>query len=535
MTEEVPPSSSSPKKGEGQVRQLSEARSDLSQSEERFRLLVESVSDYAIFLLDPKGYVQSWNSGAERFKGYTAEEIIGKHFSIFYPAEEQARRHPEHELEVATEVGRFEEEGWRIRKDGTRFWANVVITRLKDSTGKLVGFAKVTRDLTRRRAAEEELRISEERYRLLVSSVRDYAIFMLDPKGIITTWNEGAQRLKGYLPSEIIGRHFSTFYVDEDIRIRKPEWELEEAAVTGRFEDEGWRKRKDGTLFWANVVLSAIRDPQGKLLGYSKVTRDITDRRRLEEKLRRANEDLDQRVQERTAQLESAIRARDEFISIVSHELRTPVTSLKLQAQTALRQLNKNDPTAFNEKTTKFVSGAGRQLDRLAKLIDDMLDVSRISMAQLTIDMETIELGDLVRDVVERFEEQAKVAGSKITVADDGGVRVQGDRLRLEQVLNNLITNALKYGQGTPIEVSLSRAGGKAFLSVQDHGMGIAPGDHGRIFERFERAVSANSISGMGIGLFVSQKIIEAHRGTITVESEPGRGSLFTVTLPALG
>jgi PAS domain S-box-containing protein len=531
MTKEVPP----PNRPLLQVHQLNEARSDQTQGEERFRLLVESVSDYAIFLLDPKGYVQSWNAGAERFKGYTADEIIGKHFSIFYTQEDLARRYPQYELEVATEVGRFEEEGWRIRKDGTRFWANVVITRLKDGNGKLIGFAKVTRDLTRRKMAEEELRISEERYRLLVSSVKDYAIFMLDPKGIVSTWNEGAQRLKGYLPSEIIGQHFSAFYVDEDIRIKKPEWELEEAAVTGRFEDEGWRKRKGGTLFWANVVLTAIHDPKGKLLGYSKVTRDITDRRRLEEKLRRANEDLDRRVQERTSQLENAIRARDEFISIVSHELRTPVTSLKLQAQTALRQLGKNDPGAFNEKTTKFVSSAGRQLDRLAKLIDDMLDVSRISMAQLTIDMEPIDLGEVMRDVVERFEEQAKAAGSKIEVSSDGEVRVQGDRLRLEQVLNNLITNALKYGLGTPIDIYLREAGGKAILSVQDHGMGIASDDHARIFERFERAVSANSISGMGIGLFVSQKIIEAHRGTITVESETGKGSLFTVTLPALG
>ena len=252
---------------------------------ELHRLLVESVQDYAIFALDRDGFILSWNAGAQRFKGYTADEIIGKHFSIFYPKAKVDARWPEHELKEAARVGRFEDEGWRIRKDGSRFWANVVITALRDTTGQLLGFAKVTRDLTERRVAEEALRLSEERFRLLVTSVKDYAIFMLDPTGHVATWNEGAERAKGYKADEIIGKHFSIFYPPEKVAEHFPQYELSEAARVGRFEDEGWRIRKDGSRFWANVVITALRDGEGKLVGFGKVTRDLTERRAAEERV----------------------------------------------------------------------------------------------------------------------------------------------------------------------------------------------------------------------------------------------------------
>ena len=251
---------------------------------ELHRLLVESVQDYAIFALDPKGYILSWNAGAERFKGYTADEIIGKHFSIFYPQERIATGFPEYELREAARTGRFEDEGWRLRKDGTRFWASVVITSLRDASGTLVGFAKVTRDLSERREAEQALRLSEERFRLIVQNVQDYAIFMLDPTGHVATWNEGAQRIKQYSADEIIGKHFSVFYPPEKIAEQFPQYELREAERTGHFEDEGWRLRKDGTRFWANVVITALRDADGHLIGFSKVTRDLTERRASEER-----------------------------------------------------------------------------------------------------------------------------------------------------------------------------------------------------------------------------------------------------------
>ncbi len=253
-----------------------EATEDIRQGEERFRLLVESVRDYAIFMLDPDGHVLTWNAGAERFKGYKAGEIIGQHFSVFYPPEALERGLPAHELRVASETGSFEDEGWRVRKDGSLFWANVVISAVRDANRQLLGFAKVTRDLTQRRAHDEELRRSEERFRLLVEGVSEYAIFMLDANGRIVTWNVGAQRIKGYTASEIIGQHFSIFYPEEAKESGWPEHELQEAAETGSFVDNGWRLRKDGTTFWANVTITALRDARGHLLGYAKLTRDLT-------------------------------------------------------------------------------------------------------------------------------------------------------------------------------------------------------------------------------------------------------------------
>ena len=252
-----------------------------------YRLLVESVRDYAIFVLDPAGNIVTWSAGAARLKGYTRGEILGRHFSVFYPPEDVAAGKPDRELEAAARTGRVEDERWRVRKDGSRFWASVVITALRDELGTLVGFAKVTRDLTDQHVSAEALRASEERFRLLVESVRDYAIFMLDPGGHVATWNAGAKRIKGYDASEIVGRHFSVFYPDEKTAEGFPQYELEVVAREGRFEDEGWRVRKDGSRFWANVVITALRDTTGTLVGFAKVTRDLTERRASEERARR--------------------------------------------------------------------------------------------------------------------------------------------------------------------------------------------------------------------------------------------------------
>lgn len=257
---------------------------------ERYQALVESIQDYAVFMLDPMGQILSWNPGAERIKGYKPAEIIGSHFSRFYPPEALARGLPEHELAVAAAHGRFEDEGWRLRKDGSAFWANVVITRMVGPDGKLLGFSKVTRDLSERRKQELALRDSEERFRLLISGVKDYAIFMLDPRGIVATWNTGAEHIKGYSAREIIGSHFSRFYPPEAIQRNLPETELRGATMQGRFEDEGWRVRKDGSRFWANVIITAIRNPAGQLIGFSKITRELTERRRHEDKLRQSEE-----------------------------------------------------------------------------------------------------------------------------------------------------------------------------------------------------------------------------------------------------
>lgn len=261
-------------------------QNELDKAEQRFHHLVDAVSDYAIFMLDETGHVATWNTGARRVKGYSPEEIIGAHFSTFYTTEDRDEGKPDHILDRVRREGRYQEQGWRVRKDGTRFWANVVITALRGETGTLVGFAKVTQDLTDRRRADEELRRSEERFRLLVDNVTDYAVYMLDVGGRVTTWNLGAERMKGYTPAEIIGQPFDLFFPEEDVASGKPARELAAAREHGRFEDEGWRVRKDGNRFWANAVLTAVHDTRGELLGFAKITRDLTERRNAEEKSR---------------------------------------------------------------------------------------------------------------------------------------------------------------------------------------------------------------------------------------------------------
>jgi PAS domain S-box-containing protein len=251
-------------------------------SDELFRLMVENVKEYAIFMLDVRGRVTSWNAGAERIKGYSAKEIIGQHFSRFYPSEDVQARKPERELQVAAAEGRWEDEGWRVRKDGSRFWASVVITAVRSPDGELLGFAKVTRDVTQRHEMEQALRATEQRFRLIVEGAKEYALLMLDPQGLIVSWNAGAERLKGYRAEEIVGQHFSRFYPPEDVKAGKPERALQQAVADGRWEDEGWRVRKDGSRFWANVVMTALHDAQGTPLGFTKLTRDLTERRRAE-------------------------------------------------------------------------------------------------------------------------------------------------------------------------------------------------------------------------------------------------------------
>src|SRR5256885_1902214 len=241
-----------------------------------FRRMVEAVQDYAIFLLDPHGNVASWNPAAVRIKGYAAAEIIGRHFSVFYPRGAVERGWPQHELDTAAHEGRFEDEGWRVRKDGSQFWANVVITALREPSGELRGFVKVTRDLTDRLRQQESLRLSEERFRLLIEAVKDYAIFMRDTPGRVASWNAGAERIKGYRADEIIGEHFRVFY-DQDARAKKwPEKELRLSRELGRFADDGPRVRKDGSTFWANVMITPVYDHGGVLRGYAKVTRDLS-------------------------------------------------------------------------------------------------------------------------------------------------------------------------------------------------------------------------------------------------------------------
>jgi PAS domain S-box-containing protein len=342
-----------------------QAERGLKQSEEHFGQLVAGVRDYAVFLLDRGGHIRTWNAGAERIKGYKADEIIGKHFSTFYPPDAVSSGWPAHELEVASVTGRFEDEGWRVRKDGSRFWANVVITALRDESGEVRGFLKITRDLTDRKQAEEKLRLSEERFRLIVEGVKDYAIFMLDPHGRVATWNAGAERLKGYTAAEIVGQHFSKFYPEDALARGWPDEELRRAAAEGRIEDEGWRVRKDGSRFWANVVITPLRDESGTLRGFAKVTRDLTERREAELTARLlAREEAARQAAEESAR--EIDRQREQLhVTLASIGDAVVVTD----AAGAVTFLN---PVAAELTGWKSEEAAGQPLERVFKIINEV-------------------------------------------------------------------------------------------------------------------------------------------------------------------
>ncbi len=520
------------------------------------RLLVDRVLDYAIFALDTKGNILTWNAGAQRLKGYAPEEIIGKHFSIFYPEKDLAAGKPEYELRTAIETGQVEDEGWRIRKDGTRFWANVLITAIRSDSGNLLGFAKVTRDLTVRRAAEEKFRRSEERFRLLVESVQDYAIFMLDPTGHVATWNDGAKRIKAYTAEEIIGKHFSIFYPPEDAD--KPARELEIATRTGKYEEEGWRVRKDGTRFWANVVITAVYDAKGRLAGFAKVTRDLTERRAAYERaiddarriaaeeagrsaaeqkaqeLRSLSEQLRAQAAEldhQRAEAESANLVKSQFLAAMSHELRTPLNAIGGYAQ--LIQLGLSGPVTDVQM---------QQLDRLQQsqqhllgVINDILNFSRMEAGQLVYDMGPVRIREAVDVVTPMLEPLASRAGLSLEVRRcEPDLVAMGDRAKIEQILINLLSNAVKFSSpGGTVSIDCYGDADNVSLSVQDTGIGIRAENIETIFEPFSQVGRglASPKEGTGLGLSISRDLARGMGGGLSVESREAAGSRFTLTL----
>ena len=496
------------------------------QTDESFRLLVDSVKDYAIFILDQNGYIQTWNLGAQNIKGYTPDEIIGKHFSTFYPEEDLKSDKPAYELKVATEVGRFEDEGWRIRKDGSRFWANVIITALRNSDGVLLGFGKVTRDLTERKLTEEGLRESEQRFRMLVEEVQDYAIFMLDPNGYIQSWNAGAEAIKGYKEAEIIGKHFSVFYPDEDIKRDKPGFELKVAGEVGRFEDEGWRLRKDGTRFWASVIITALRDKEGVLRGFGKVTSDLTERKKAEEqRLQLAREQVAR------SEAEAASRAKDEFLATISHELRTPLNAI-LGWGRMLRSSNLNE-----ESVNRGLNSIERNAKLQAQLIDDLLDVSSIISGKLRLTVVPVDLQPIIEAAIDSMRPAADAKGIRLQVMlDSHAGLISGDPDRLQQIIWNLLSNAVKFtNKEGRVQVSLQRKNSHVEIQVSDTGRGISPEFLPYVFDRFRQADSSISRmhGGLGLGMAIVRHLVELHGGTVQAQSPgEGQGTTFTVELP---
>jgi len=471
----------------------------------------------AIVVVDASGRIETWNACTEQVYGYAGSELRGKPVQMLYPADDRAVRPIEGLLAEARERDRVETEQWQLKKDGTRFFANLVVRFVPGEEGVEPHYVTVSRDLTERWRASEERYHEDTKFRLLVENARDYAIFMLDPSGHVATWNEGAQRIKGYTAREIIGQHFSKFYLDEESRTGKCERELEIAMREGRFEEEGWRVRKDGTRFWANVVIAPLRDYRGTHIGFSKITRDLTERRAAE---------LDRLSLART---QEALRLRDEFLSVASHELRTPLNALQLQLDSLHNLAAELEP-----KQLAKIERARRNATRLADLITTLLDVSRIAEGRLTLNLRRVDLGEIVHDAVDRLDESASLAKNAVVTSIGSDLVGMWDPLRIGQVVSNLLANAFKYAAGTQVDVEVKRDGGDAVISVEDHGPGIAAHQLDRIFERFERAASARNYPGMGLGLYVAREIVVAHGGTIRARNREGGGAAIEFRLPLL-
>jgi PAS domain S-box-containing protein len=489
---------------------------DRLHSPEVFQLLVDTVADYAIFLLDPEGNITSWNPGAERLKQYKAEEIIGKHFSIFYTARDLEADKPAHELRVAGETGRFEDEGWRVRKDGSRFWANAVITRIRDERGNLIGFGKIMRDITERRAAEL-------RFRMLVESVLDYGIFSMDAGGHITSWNVGAERIKGYAAEEVSGKHFSMFYTEEDRRSGLPNHILQAAAKHGHFEAEGWRVRKDGKRFWASIVVTALRDEEGVLYGFSKVTRDMSDRKALLEQLKRHADELEIRVQER----EQSNAELEAFAYSVSHDLRAPLRAIVGFAEALQEDCARDLDQQGREYLDEIIKAAAR----MNTLVQDLLEYGRVS--RINLQLAPVNLKNAVDNAIRQLGNDH---GGSIDVHVSPDLWVRAHEQALAQVTFNLLSNAVKFhGKGVSPEVNLFAETHNAAvrLSVTDNGIGIAPQHRERIWQVFERLHDRETYPGTGIGLAIVKRAIARMGGACGVESEVGKGSTFWIELPA--
>ncbi|MCP1478688.1 PAS domain S-box-containing protein [Pseudomonas chlororaphis] len=492
--------------------------------EDRFRLLVEAVVDYAIYMIDPQGIVTSWNAGARRFKGYQEAEILGAHFSCFYTPEDRQAGLPERALNTALTEGRFEGEGWRVRKDGTRFWCHVVIDPIRDSNGQLLGFAKITRDLTERKIAEETLRQSEQQFRLLVQSVTDYAIYMLDPNGRVSSWNLGAQRIKGYLPQEIIGEHFSRFYTEQDRLDGVPLRTLEIATREGRFEKQGWRVRKDGTQFLAHVIIDPIRGDAGELLGFAKVTRDISETVEAQKALESAREALFQAQK---------LQAIGQLSGGIAHDFNNLLTVILGNLELARKRIG-DDP-----KLSRLLDNAVVGAERGVSLTQRMLAFARrqelktepVALTQLMTNLSGL-LGSSLGPQVSIFNELPESLPT-----------VLADVNQLELAVLNLATNARDAmpGGGTLVfKADLCDSGQAAGVNLpHERYVRLCVIDSGEGMDEQTLALAADPFfttkgvgKGTGLGLSMVHGLAEQLGGRLILKSLKGQGTTAELWLP---
>ncbi|HVS31240.1 MAG TPA: PAS domain S-box protein [Thermoanaerobaculia bacterium] len=492
-------------------------------------------ANFSSIATDERGVIQLFNVGAERMLGYSASEVIDQitPADISDPQEVVARA-AELSLELGTAITPgFEALAFKasrgiediyeltyIRKDGTRFPAIVSVTALRDNEQSIIGYLLIGTDNSARKHAEEKLRWTEESFRLMVESVSDYAIVMLDTEGRIASWNTGAQRIKGFHADEILGRHFDTFYPKDDVARGKPQRDLEQAASSGRLEVEGWRIRKDGSLFWANIVFTAIRDQNGGLRGFAKLTRDLTERNKVEATLMNAK-----------ALAEKANLAKSDFLSSMSHELRSPLNAILGFAQ--LLESDSPPPTPAQGESIIQILNAGWYL---LELINEILDLAAIESGKLSMSLEPVLLNEVMSECQSMIEPVAQKRGIRMSFPHGDAVYcVNADRTRIKQVLINLLSNAIKYNRpdgSVVVEYSEKSASGRIRITVTDTGDGLSPEHVGQLFQPFNRlGQEVGGEEGTGIGLVVSRRLVELMDGAIGVESIVGKGSTFWVEL----
>jgi PAS domain S-box-containing protein len=546
---------------EGEGKDEPRSQVALSESEERFRLLIDSVQDYSVFPLSVEGRVANWNLGAQHLKGYTTEEALGLHISRFFPDEENAERVPERILSRAAAEGRAEYEGWLVRKDGSQFWGTVVLSAMRDQDGQLHGFANIARDLTERKKAEKAQAFLAQAGEVLTGSL-DYERTLNELAGLavhgMADWctvtvksdkglavraaahADPAQERKTQALLRVLSAEETKLRrgIGQVVRTGHSELcpdTLEAAWVRGALGvDTPERFMALGARSYMCVPLKARGETFGAI-SFVSVTpgRNYApeDLALAEELVRRAGLALDNAGLFRKAQ--EALEARDEFLSMASHDLRSPLTALRLQLQAVRRELQPGrDAQRSLEKLASRVESMERQTERMLHMMDTLLDISQMSAGRLELKRQKVDLVELVRGALATLDEELRQSGVQVRVHADDPVEGLWDSLRIEQVVYNLLSNAVKYGKGQPVDMRVSTDGTTARLVVRDQGVGIAPEDQSRLFERFERVRLDRRVTGHGVGLWIVRRVVEAHGGSISVESSLGDGASFIVQLP---